>query len=70
MYHRFKSDLFAFGESPSGKAIEEKLCLEKLMGYRQIGKAQGFDPCIVGSSPTSPVKHIRKMCTRWCKQYR
>ena len=34
------------------------------IGLSPNGKAQGFDPCIVGSSPTNPVKHIRK-----CKEH-
>lgn len=27
----------------------------RLMAYSQAVKAQGFDPCIVGSNPTTPV---------------
>ena len=33
-----------------------------IMGYRQIGKAAGFDPVIFlgGSSPSTPVLSIKK----------
>lgn len=28
-----------------------------ILGYRQAAKAQGFDPCIAGSSPAIPAKY-------------
>ena len=36
------------------------------MGYRQIGKAHGFDPCIFlgGSNPSTPVTNSRSLMDR------
>ena len=37
-----------------------------LMGYRQIGKAHGFDPCIFlgGSNPSTPAINSRSLMDR------